>query len=247
MSGALTKNFRVIQSICGDRAMKNVVIVTNMWGGVEPEVGNAREAELMTDDIFFKPALDKGTRMARNDNTVPSAEAVIRLLVNSRPLPLQIQTELVTEHKDITDTSAGQEVNRELSGQIRKNREDIRDLTKEMELAAKDKDEETRRELEGEARRMQNEIEKFENEAKRLKSEYRREKSEFQARLADIEGGRMGEYRGAEDWQQRFSRGGDTAFSSPYRSSPTSTPTTRGRFTTDPKPPSRSLWSRFVG
>ena len=199
MGGALTRNFRMFRNLCGENALKNVVIVTNMWGGVEPEVGEAREAELMGEDIFFKLALEKGTRMARHTNTVPSAQAIIRLLINNRPLPLQIQVELVDEGKDIVETSAGEELNQELNAQIRKHQQEMRVLAEELEQATKDKDEETRNELEFETRRMHEEVERFEKEARRLAANYRREKSEFQVRLAEMEMARWeGHLHGAE-------------------------------------------------
>lgn len=235
MGGTQTRNFRMFRNLCGEKALGNVVIVTNMWSGVEPEVGNAREAELMEEDIFFKPVLEKGARMARHEGTAPSAEAIIRLLVNNQPLPLQIQTELVDEHKDIVDTSAGQELNRELSGQIRKHHEDIRVITEEMEQAMEEKDEETKNELEFETRRMQAEIRKFENEAKRLASDYRREKSEFEARLAEVDKAKRG-YAHVD----RHSRYKPSSRENPFRPSPSSsyrptpplTPTMREQFTT---------------
>ena len=233
MGGTQTRNFRMFRSLCGEGALGNVVIVTNMWSGVEPEVGDAREAELMGEDIFFKPVLEKGARMARHDDTVPSAEAIIRLLVNNQPLPLQIQTELVDERKDIVETRAGQELNRELNGQIEKHQKEIRVITEEMEQAAKDKDEETRNELEFETRRMQEEIRRFENEAKRLASDYRREKNEFEARLTEMERVRRGGYRGAESqYYQHTSRWGfRSSPSTSYRSAPAPAPTTEEQFT----------------
>ena len=121
MGGTHMKNFRMFRNLCGEDALKNVVIVTNMWGGVEPEVGKAREAELTREDTFFKPALEKGARMIRHDNTLSSAEVIIRLVFDNRPLPLQIQRELVNERKDVIETSAGQELN----GQILEHQEDI--------------------------------------------------------------------------------------------------------------------------
>ena len=80
-----------------------------MWSRVKPEVGKEREAQLMSKDIFFKPALDNGARMVRHGNTVPSAQGIIRLLIDNRPLPLQIQRELVDENKDLVETRAGRE------------------------------------------------------------------------------------------------------------------------------------------
>ena len=98
----------MFRKLCGESTLRNVVIVTNMWGEVDPRVGEAREAELMGKDIFFKPALDKGAQIARNENTVTSARKIIRLVLDNHPLPLRIQEELVNEGKDITETCAGE-------------------------------------------------------------------------------------------------------------------------------------------
>jgi hypothetical protein len=198
MGGAQTRNFRMFRSLCGDDALRNVVIVTNMWSRVEAEEGEAFEAELMREDIFFKPALERDARMARHENTVPSAAAIIRLLINNRPLPLRIQEELIDEHKDITETTAGQELDRELNNEIRKHQEDIRILAEEMEQATKERDEETRSELEMETKRMHEQMRRFQEEAQRLASDYRREKREFQAHFAEMEREEREGYHDAE-------------------------------------------------
>ena len=229
MGGTQMRNFRMFRNLCGESALRNVVIVTNMWVGVEPELGNAREAELMREDIFFKPVLDKGAGMARHENTVASAETIVRLIVGNHPLPLQIQKELVEERKDIVETSAGQELSRELDNQIRKHEEDIRILTEEMEQAVREKDEEARGELEIETRRMHEEVRRFEMEAKKLASDRRREKDEFQARFAEMERAGWEDCRGAE-YSQHPSRWEGLRFrpsqSTSYHSSPAPAPVT---------------------
>jgi hypothetical protein len=187
MTGASKKNFTMFKELCGDDALKNVVVVTNMWGQVEPEVGNAREAELVGKDIFFKPVLEKGARMARQENTVASAEHIVRLVFDNHPLPLRIQKELVDERKDISETGAGKVLNQELNAQIEKNQEEIHMLKGEMEQAIKDKDEETKEELELETQRMQKEIEKFQNDSERLESDYKKEKERLKARMEPME------------------------------------------------------------
>ena len=90
-----------------------------MWSEVELNVGDAHGAGLAEDNIFFKPVLEQSALMACHENTVPSAEAIIRLLVENHRLPPQIQTVLVDEHKDIVETSAGQEFNWELDDKER--------------------------------------------------------------------------------------------------------------------------------
>jgi len=163
------------------------VAVTNMWGRVVPRVGEVREAGLMRGDNFFKPVLDKGARIARNENKITSAQNIIRLVLDNRPLPLRIQEELVDEHKDISETSAGEELNQEINARIKRHQEEIGVLEEEIEEATRDKDEESRRELEIEAQRMRGEIARLENDVKRLASDYRNERDRFEARLTQME------------------------------------------------------------
>ena len=176
----------MFRELCGETTLKNVVIVTTMWEGVDRQLGERREAELMTKDAFFKPVLTKGGRMVRHGNNVASAERILRLILrNCEPLPLRIQEELVDENKDITETGAGEEINRELNAQVRKHKEEIRALREQMEQAKKDKDEETRKELEEETKRARDEIKRLENNASRLASDYQRRKEEIERSLRE--------------------------------------------------------------
>lgn len=164
----------MFRKLCGDNALQNVVIVTNMWGEVDVEVGNRREAELMSDDAFFKPVLDKGARMARHENTTLTAAEIIRLILGNHPLPLLIQEELVEKNKTISETSAGEELNRVLNAQIEKHREEIRILKEDMEQAVKDQNEEVRRELQDEMNILSEKMEGLQNDKERLESDYKR-------------------------------------------------------------------------
>jgi hypothetical protein len=97
MGGISMRNLRLLRQLCGGNTLKNVVIVTNRWEEVKPGVGEAREAELASDDMFFKHVLDKGAQMARHDNTIDSAKKILHLILRNNPLPLRIQAELVTD------------------------------------------------------------------------------------------------------------------------------------------------------
>jgi len=154
MSGISRKNFRMFQGLCGESTLRNVVIVTNMLGVVDRQAFEKREAELKGKDIFSKPALENGARMARHENTAHSAEDILRLILNNHPLPQRIQEEVVGEGNDISETSAGQELNRELNARIRKHKEDMHALEEEMQRAINDKDEEVRKQLEEETKKM---------------------------------------------------------------------------------------------
>ncbi len=81
----------MFRKLCGVRGLKNVIIVTNGWEQVDLRVAEAREAQLAGKDFFFKPVLDRGARMTRHYNTVPSAQKIIRLVLENHPRPLRIQ------------------------------------------------------------------------------------------------------------------------------------------------------------
>jgi hypothetical protein len=132
MGGISTRNFKLFRQLCGDSTLQNVVILTNMWSEVSLEIGEAREAELASQDMFFKPVLDKGALFARHENTRESAHAILQHIIQNHPMSLQIQRELVDEKKDISQTAAGAELNKELMLQMQKHRREMQALQEEM-------------------------------------------------------------------------------------------------------------------
>ncbi|KAF9259477.1 hypothetical protein L218DRAFT_908363 [Marasmius fiardii PR-910] len=183
MGGIARRNFNMFRELCGESTLKNVVIATNMWGQVPRDVGEARESELMEQNDFFKPVLDKGAQIVRHDNTPETARAILHHLIQNQPLPLRIQTELVDQKKDIADTAAGAELNREMMEQMKKHQREMRELKEQMEAAIKTKDEETRRELEIETGKLQAEMTRMQNDAQRLSSDYMAQKAELERQL----------------------------------------------------------------
>ncbi|KAH9942741.1 hypothetical protein B0H21DRAFT_823964 [Amylocystis lapponica] len=138
MSGIARENFRLFRKICGDDAMKNVVIVTNMWDGVTADVGNSRENELATKPLFFKDAVDNGARLVRNYNTIESAHTILRSLMGNLPKVLQMQRELVDEHKTLPQTSAGVELQVELEMAEKRHQAELQELREEFrEISAR--------------------------------------------------------------------------------------------------------------
>ena len=109
MGGISTRTFRLFRKICGDKTLKNVIIVTTRWDVVPPHEGERREQELRSDERFFKPALDQQAQLLRHDNTIESAQKIVRTIFQNHPIPLNIQRELVDERKQLGDTIAGRE------------------------------------------------------------------------------------------------------------------------------------------
>ncbi|KAJ3484495.1 hypothetical protein NLI96_g5615 [Meripilus lineatus] len=136
--------------MCGEEAMKNVALVTNMWDPslVDMAVAEARHEELIDKDIFFRPAIVAGAQVYRNNNPPQSGQAIIRSLLGNTPVPLQIQRELRDEGRNITETTAGAELLRELTEMTNRHRREIDEIQREMQDAIRERDFETQRELE---------------------------------------------------------------------------------------------------
>jgi hypothetical protein len=178
-TGMDVRNFGVFRKLCGERTLKNVVIMTNMWSKVTPEVGEARERQLSTQ--FFKSAIDKGAQSLRHTGTIESAHAVIRAILENHPLALQIQEELVDQRKEFTQTAAGQEIGRALNQRGQELEEKIKGLQNELRDAEK-REQETQEELEEEVRRLREKLESVKAESMQLGARYDGQRDEMKGK-----------------------------------------------------------------
>lgn len=173
----------MFRELCGDTTLKNVVIVTNMWGEVSQDIGEAREKELATN--FFKPVLDKGARLVRHHNTAHSAREIIRSITKNVPMPLQIQRELVEEGKDVPHTTAGETINKELNEKIRQHEADLKDVHEEIVRALEQKNEQGRQELEEERREHNELIKQLRRDMESMASGFQEEKRRMEEAIRE--------------------------------------------------------------
>ncbi len=160
-TGIAKQNFGMFRELFDDTTLKNVVLVTNMWGDVSRDVGEDREQELSKE--FFKPVLDKGAKMVRHHDTWQSAHDIIRGILENQPVTLRIQVELVDEGKNIVDTAAGEVVN-----------QDLKELAKKQEL-------------EEQVKEVNEEIAKVKKESEEMTSKYAAEKERMEAKMKEME------------------------------------------------------------
>jgi len=179
--GLAVKNFRMFRELCGEKTLKNVILMTNMWGRVTPQQGADREQQLK--DKYFRAAIEKGAQLCRHTHSPESARAILRKILKNKPLVLQIQHELIDQHMDIGQTGAGAELNREIREVVEKYQREIRELEKNMRKAMEEKDEETREELEEEKRRMQEEMEKLRKDSTEMESKFEKARREMEERI----------------------------------------------------------------
>ena len=106
MQGSMIKNLQLFKSLVGEHALKNVVLVTTIWGEVKNfAAAEDREQELRGD--FWSAMLDKGSRTTRFEGDKASAEGLVAQLLGKRDVVLQLQYELVDKRVQLKNTTAG--------------------------------------------------------------------------------------------------------------------------------------------
>ncbi|EMD33870.1 hypothetical protein CERSUDRAFT_159128 [Gelatoporia subvermispora B] len=181
MSGIARENFRMFRKICGSGAMKNVAIVTNMWGEVKEEVGLERERELASKPLFFKDAIDNGARMVRYHDSRESGHSIIRSLLGMPPRALQIQQETVDEQKSLPQTTAGTELQDKLDEHKMKFEEELADVRREFAEARANMDRTELQELQDSMVALREKVARVEAEKRKLLEDSQEQK----ARLAE--------------------------------------------------------------
>ncbi|KAG8736559.1 hypothetical protein FRC10_009200 [Ceratobasidium sp. 414] len=150
MSGSSRKSFSVFYNICGEDAMPHVSIVTNMWDAISPKQGQAREAELVEDPLFFKKAINSNARIFRNDNPPDSTLEIVQKSIRPNPVQLLIQKELSDDKKDLLQTTAGIELDQEMAAKRVQHEAELLKIDREYTRAQQEQDDETLAELEEE-------------------------------------------------------------------------------------------------
>ncbi|PCH38687.1 hypothetical protein WOLCODRAFT_136395 [Wolfiporia cocos MD-104 SS10] len=135
VGGIARENFGLFTKICGDEAMRIVSIVTTMWEFVPEQVGASRELELKQKTIFFKDAIDHGARMERHFNDEASAKMIVMSFLQTGPQTLQLQKEMVDDHKLLPETAAGTQLQIHLQNEAESYRKQLQDQRSQLSAA----------------------------------------------------------------------------------------------------------------
>lgn len=85
LTGSAKLNLRLLQAICGDHFLRNLVLATSMWEGIPAqEINDAiqREAELNESPYFWSNMIKKGAECLRWDETgtIPAAKTAKEII-----------------------------------------------------------------------------------------------------------------------------------------------------------------------
>ncbi|KAJ5678494.1 P-loop containing nucleoside triphosphate hydrolase protein [Penicillium maclennaniae] len=120
MQGTAKKNLLMFKRLCGENALKNVILVTTMWDKVKDSEGDARERELKETEDFWGYMVRNGSRVERHFNNQESAKQLVSKLLKEKRIELTIQDEMVREKRDLNQTNAGRTLDNELASEREK-------------------------------------------------------------------------------------------------------------------------------
>jgi hypothetical protein len=107
MRGSAKRNIMMFKKLCGDNALKNVILATTMWDLVGEDVGAARVKQLIDTKDFWGYMASNGSQVYRHNNTYQSAmELVGHFIKADSKVTLQIQEEMVSQQKGLDGTAA---------------------------------------------------------------------------------------------------------------------------------------------
>ena len=104
MFGASRKNLETFKKICGNDALKNVVIGTTKWGDISLEKGQQREQQLK--DIYWGEMLQQGSVTMRVHADSSSAWEIVNCILENGAVNLARFQERL--QKIISDMEAGE-------------------------------------------------------------------------------------------------------------------------------------------
>ncbi|KAI2613260.1 P-loop containing nucleoside triphosphate hydrolase protein [Hypoxylon sp. NC1633] len=144
MQGSARKNIMMFKKLCGDNALQNVILATTMWDLVDEDVGAAREKQLINTKEFWGYMTSKGSKTYRHDNTDQSAMKLIGHFVKTdSKMTLEIQEEMVDQHKSLDGTAAAATVEAKLEHERARFAAELRNLEIDLREAIRQKDNES--------------------------------------------------------------------------------------------------------
>ncbi|KAF4943734.1 hypothetical protein FGADI_13205 [Fusarium gaditjirri] len=170
MQGSAKKNLVTFKELCGEDALKKVVLASTMWDIVPEEKASKREQELRDTPEFWGWMLSKGSSIHRYNNTAESArEIILSLAGHNSPIATDLQKQMVDEGKSLDETSAGQGLKSELLKERQKLTKERQELLTLIKAAKEKHDVDTEEALQEESDRYAVLIKRADDSARALR------------------------------------------------------------------------------
>ncbi|ORX97296.1 P-loop containing nucleoside triphosphate hydrolase protein [Clohesyomyces aquaticus] len=135
LQGSAFQHLRMFRELCGDDALKAVVLATTFWSEVDATLGEARETELKEDRMFWAKMIEKGSSVMRLELDRPSAVTILEAVASNAKVTLQAQKEMVKDELPCVGTAP---LLRMRAEEEKENEEKLDKLRQEADSKAKD-------------------------------------------------------------------------------------------------------------
>lgn len=177
----------MFRKLCGQDALKNVILATTMWDRIEPSEGEARERELIATPEYWGWMQTQGSTVFRYTGSLASAHHIIGFFLEKAPTVLDIQQQMVDDKKAIYETSAGRALDGHLDRERQRWADDLRKTQQQMQEAIQARDAVSKRMLEDVQRENRQHLARLKQDQEKLRTsteEMHREKyAQLEARL----------------------------------------------------------------
>lgn len=148
MQGSAAKNLLMFKKLCGDNALRKVVLATTMWDKVPLREAEDREQQLVSTRNFWGLMVSKGSTVYRHDNTVESAVQIIKQLSrDDNTVTLDLQNQMVNQNQTLKETAAGRELESEMIKERQKWAAELKDAQEQIKEAIRLRDKESEQAL----------------------------------------------------------------------------------------------------
>ena len=184
MQGSAKKNLLMFKKLCGEDALRKVVLVTTMWDKVLPREAELREKELIDTPEFWGFMVLKGSVTYRHDNTVESAVQIIeRLTLDDSTMTLDLQNQMVNQNQALDETAAGKALKSDLIKEREKWAAQLKEAQEQIQEAIRRRDAESEQALQEVKKDFITRMERLERDNKRLHVDAERLHTERAERL----------------------------------------------------------------
>jgi hypothetical protein len=172
MAGTPYRNLRMFGELCGDQAVRKVVLVTTMWDKALASASDKQrktlfEREQELSESYWRTMMDHGASTARFLNSVDSAWKILDIILKQQESEvLLLQEEIVDLKKALNETQAGKTLYSELQKLLAEQRDTLQALAQQARDESNPK---LARQLESELKRIQKDFNRTFNEIKSLK------------------------------------------------------------------------------
>lgn len=148
MQGSAKRNLLMFKKLCGEDALKKVVLATTMWDKVPRREAEEREKQLIETPEFWGFMISRGSVTYRHNNTVESAVRIIeKLACDNSKMTLDIQYQMVNENQDLVETAAGKQLEVQLIEERQKWAAELKDAQEQVKEAIRLRDKESEQAL----------------------------------------------------------------------------------------------------